>query len=186
MIALYLSFINEKTQKNKFEKLYYRYKNLMYYIAFGVLNDERDSEDAVQEAFFRIAKNMDKIDDVEKAETKNFVAIIVKREAMKLYDKRKKRSEILESQLDNDRDDMKGGESYFDRVKAEGSEQLINEVAYAIDALPYKYSSLMTLKYVMGYSGKEIAQITGMSETNVRQQLFRGKKILEKQLQNET
>ena len=49
MIALYLSLIDEELQKKKFEKVYYRYRNLMYYIAFQVLNNERDSEDSVQE-----------------------------------------------------------------------------------------------------------------------------------------
>lgn len=182
MIALYLSLIDE-LHKNKFEKLYYRYRNLMYYIAFQVLNDERDSEDAVQEAFLRIAKNMDKVGDVESVETKNFVAIIVKREAMKLFDKRKKRSEIFETNLNDEEYFSGNGESFFDRYSDETSENIVNELEYAIEALPYKYSSIMTLKYVMGYSGKEISQITGLSETNVRQQLFAGRKLLKKMLE---
>lgn len=177
MIALYLSLMDEELQKNKFEKLYYRYRNLMYYIAFQVLNNERDSEDAVQEAFFRVAKNMDKIGDVESVQTKNFVAIITKREAVKLYDKRKKRGEVLESDLNDEENNQ--GESFFDRYQAEGSDKIVNELEYAMNALPYKYASIMTLKYVMGYSGKEISQITGLSETNVRQQLFMGRKKLE-------
>ena len=48
----------------------------------------------------------------------------------------------------------------------------------AIEKMPYKYSSLLTLKYVMGYSGKEISEITGLSETNVRQQLLKARKLL--------
>ena len=185
MIALYLSLIDEELQKKKFEKLYYRYRNLMYYIAFQVLNNERDSEDSVQEAFLRIAKNMDKIGDVESNETKNFAAIIVKREAMKLYDKKKKRKEVFESDLSNADDRNDHGESFFDKHKAKGSEKIVNELMYAIEALPYKYSSIMTLKYVMGYSGKEISQITGLSETNVRQHLFMGRKQLEKMLKED-
>lgn len=183
MIALYLSLIDEDLQKNKFEKLYYRYRNLMYYIAFQVLNDERDSEDAVQEAFFRLAKNMDKVSDVESVETKNFVAIIVKREAMKLFNKKKKRSEIFETDLSGEKHFSGNGEAFFDKYKAQSSENIVNELEYAIEALPYKYLSIMTLKYVMGYSGKEISQITGLSETNVRQQLFAGRKLLEKMLE---
>lgn len=63
MVALYLSLIDKQEEKNRFEELYYRYRNLMYYIAYQVLHQDRDSEDAVQEAFFRIAKNMDKVKD---------------------------------------------------------------------------------------------------------------------------
>ena len=181
MIALYLSLIDEELQKNRFETLYYRYRNLMYYIAFQVLGNERDSEDAVQEAFLRVAKNMDKIGDVESNETKNFVAIIVKREAMK----RKKRREIFESELDNKENCNHNGKFFFDRYKATDTEKIVNELEHAIETLPYKYSSIMTLKYVMGYSGKEISQITGLSETNVRQHLFAGRKMLGKLLKED-
>ena len=127
----------------------------MYYIAYQVLHQDRDSEDAVQEAFFRIAKNMDKVKDIASTETKNFVAIITKREAMKIYDKK------------------------------HNSENLVNEVKNAIEQLPYKFSSLLTLKYVLGYSGKEIAEITGLTETNVRQQLMCGRKKLSEILEED-
>lgn len=42
----------------------------MYYIAYQVLHQDRDSEDAVQEAFFIIAENMDKVKDIASTETK--------------------------------------------------------------------------------------------------------------------
>ena len=164
MIALYLSLVDDE-QKNKFEQLYYKYRNLMYYIAFQVLKHERDSEDAVQEALIRIAKNMDKVEKIDDVQTKNFVAIITKREAMKIYNKQKGYEEEYPTAIE--------------LMERPNSGNLINEVEWAISQLPYKYSSLLNLKYVFGYSGKEISQITGMSETNVRQQLLRGRKLLE-------
>jgi RNA polymerase sigma-70 factor (ECF subfamily) len=172
MIALYSSLIDEENEKNRFETLYYRYRNLMYYIAYQVLKNEHDSEDAVQEAFLRVAKNMDKVRDIAGNETKNFVAIITKREAMKIYNKKKKRDEDLSIDLAT--------------LKKENSGSLINEVKAAIEQLPYKFSSLLTLKYVLGYSGKEIAEITGLSETNVRQQLLNGRKMLSDIIEEET
>lgn len=78
MIALYLSLVDEN-QKDKFEKVYYKYKDLMFYIAYEVLRNERDAEDAVQEGFLRIAKNISKILDVNSSKSKNFVVLITKR-----------------------------------------------------------------------------------------------------------
>lgn len=171
MIALYLSLIDDEDGKSRFEILYYRYKNLMYYIAYQVLLNENDAEDAVQEAFFRIAKNMDKVGEIASKETKNFTAIITKREAMKIYNKKKGRNEELAVDLR--------------MMKEEHSDKLVNDVLYAIEQLPYKFSSLLTLKYVLGYSGKEIAEITGLSETNVRQQLLNGRKMLSQILEED-
>lgn len=102
---------------------------------------------------------------------KNFVAIITKREAMKIYDKKKKRDEDFDVDLTN--------------IKKHNSENLVNEVKNAIEQLPYKFSSLLTLKYVLGYSGKEIAEITGLTETNVRQQLMCGRKKLSEILEED-
>ena len=48
MIALYLALVDEE-QKDKFEQVYYKYRNLLYYIAYEILQNERDAEDAVQE-----------------------------------------------------------------------------------------------------------------------------------------
>ena len=169
MIALYLSLV-EEGQESKFEKVYYQYKDLMYYISYEVLFNERDAEDAVQEAFLRIAKNLSKIGEVKAKETKNFVVIITKREAMKIYNKKKKRCEAVDVDLET----IKMSENH-----------VLNTVSLAIEKLPYKFSSLLTLKYVMGYSGKEISEITGLSENNVRQQLFQGRKMLSEMLGEE-
>ncbi len=169
MIALYLALVDEE-QKDKFEQVYYKYRNLLFYIAYEILQNERDAEDAVQEAFLRVAKNITKISDTYSNETKNFVVLITKREAMKIYNKRKKRDEDTDIKLE--------------KVRVSEA-NMVNAVKFAIEKMPYKYSSLLTLKYVMGYSGKEIAEITGLSETNVRQQLFKGRKLLESMLEEE-
>ena len=89
---------------------------------------------------------------------------------MKIYNKRKKRDEDTDIELE--------------KVRVSEA-KMVNVVKFAIEKMPYKYSSLLTLKYVMGYSGKEIAEITGLSETNVRQQLFKGRKLLESMLEEE-
>ena len=169
MISIYLSLLDEG-QKKKFEMIYYNFKDLMYYIAYEVVRNERDAEDAVQEAFVRILKNISKIEDIEGKETKNFVAVITKREAMKIYNKKRNRSESA------------GTEVEYIRIADSAP---VNMVKMAIEKLPYKYSSLLTLKYVMGYSGKEISKIIGLSETNVRQQLLKARKMLSKMLEEE-
>lgn len=120
--------------------------------------------------FFVWQKNIAKISDTYSNETKNFVVLITKREAMKIYNKRKKRDEDTDIELE--------------KVRVSEA-KMVNAVKFAIEKMPYKYSSLLTLKYVMGYSGKEIAEITGLSETNVRQQLLKGRKLLESMLEEE-
>ena len=48
-------------EQEKFDQLYNAYSKLMYYIAFDVLKDEGLAQDAVQDAFVRLLKNIRKL-----------------------------------------------------------------------------------------------------------------------------
>lgn len=60
---IYLAIIDSPEGKLKFEVIYERYKNLMFYTANRVLGDTRDSEDIVHDAFLKVIKIIDDIDD---------------------------------------------------------------------------------------------------------------------------
>ena len=47
----------------------------MYCIAVEILRDEHLAEDAVQEAFFCVARNFRKVGKVESVQTRNFLAL---------------------------------------------------------------------------------------------------------------
>lgn len=55
--------IETDEDKSKFEKIYERYKNLMFYTAMQILNHTQDAEDAVHQAFIPIIDNIDKISE---------------------------------------------------------------------------------------------------------------------------
>lgn len=52
-------------------------------------------------------------------------------------------------------------------------------IAQAIASLPDRYRELLLLKYDTGYSEKEIAQLLGMSEANVKKTIQRAKAKLQ-------
>ena len=78
MLNLYLTLIDTDEDKLRFTALDQQYRHLMFYIAREVLCDEHLSEDAVQEAFLRIAKNFHKIGEIPCPKTRNLVVIITK------------------------------------------------------------------------------------------------------------
>ena len=61
MLQIYLTLIETDEEKQKFIVFYEQYRKLMFYIAKEILKEDQLSEDAVQEAFLRIAKNFHKI-----------------------------------------------------------------------------------------------------------------------------
>ena len=49
MMTLFLTLLDAKEEKSKFDKLYEKYRKLMHYVAKGILTDDQLAEDAVQE-----------------------------------------------------------------------------------------------------------------------------------------
>ena len=61
MVQLFLALIDDEQDQVRFEEAYHKYKVLMHFIAKEILHDDHRAEDAVQEAFIRIAKNFHKV-----------------------------------------------------------------------------------------------------------------------------
>ncbi|MEI3503660.1 MAG: sigma factor [Anaerovoracaceae bacterium] len=85
MLISYLAMIGTQHEKSEFVKLYERYSKLMHYAAKRILGDDSLAEEAVQEAFLRIAKNFGKVSDADQSATKKFVLIITENAAKTLY-----------------------------------------------------------------------------------------------------
>lgn len=168
-MMIYLQMLETTEQKVRFEDLYYTYKNLMFYVANQILRNEHDAEDAVQQAFFAIAKNFEKISEIKCPQTRSFIVTIVERKAIDIY-----------------RAKNRGGVVAFD-------EEFINvphtaeadsiaaraDLANAMAMLPSRYRELLLLKYDSGYSEQEIAEMCAMTKANVKKTIHRAKKKLE-------
>ena len=55
-MLIYLQMLETPEEKSKFEQIYLEYRNLMFYVSKGILHNQQDAEDAVQEAFLKIIK----------------------------------------------------------------------------------------------------------------------------------
>ena len=88
MLVLYLSLLDGEDE-GKFERLYYKYRGLMFTCAKEILKDDVLAEDAVHEAFLRLTKHMKGIDEVKCNKTLRFVVIVVESAAKDIYRKKK-------------------------------------------------------------------------------------------------
>ena len=154
-----------------FYNIYEKYKYLMFSIAMDVLNDKFVAEDAVQEAFLKILKNSNKIDDINSNRTKRLVITITKNAAIDIYRKQKKR---WNTEIEMDK--ITGFEKN-DIYTIEDNEKFLE-----IEGLPDIYKEVLILKYSSEFSNTEIAEILEISEMNVRKRISRGRKLLKQRL----
>ena len=175
MLMLYMSLIETSEEKDKFEELYHQYRALMFYCAREILKDDGLAEDDVHNAFIKIIRFLDKIDDVKCNKTKRFVVIVVENSAKDIYRKRKHEMEVSWEEVEM---------TYqFPEISQLGE---VSEFEELILNLPLSYRQIFTLKYSWGYTGKEIAQIMGVTEGSVRQKIFRGKDMLRRSLEEKS
>lgn len=169
-MLIYLSLLDTNEEKNKFERLYDKYKFTMLHTANSILKDHSLAEDAVHDAFIRIAKNFKKIGDVDSLRTKGFVVIVVKNVALTMV-RRRSGTYIMEDESavyqisDSDSNDVFSKISFDSIVQ-----QIIN--------LPDIYKEVLYLRLVSEMQIKEIAEVLRLSAETVKKRIQRGRKIL--------
>lgn len=92
---VYLMMMDSQEDQSKFEKVYLTYRGLMYHVAYKILNNKHDAEDAVHSAFIKIAENIQKIGDPVCPKTQNYVVTIVENKAIDLYRANKRKNSSL-------------------------------------------------------------------------------------------
>ena len=147
-MMIYLQMIDAPEDRSKFEQIYMEYRSMMFHIANRILTNEQDAEDAVHEAFLKIAENIEKIGDPKCPKTQGYIVTIVENKAIDLYRRRKKRQVVELSE------ELPGVTALY-----EGESTL----TACILKLPARYREVILLRYFQGYSVKEVAAILGLS-----------------------
>lgn len=112
MIGLFLNLLDTQSEKDKFIKLYDKYKNMLYWISYGKTQSCQDAEECVQETFFYVAKHFEKIGDVNSSKTKGYLATIVTGFSIDVYNKSKKYG-FIDIENNNGAENL----SYFDNIE---------------------------------------------------------------------
>ena len=147
-MLIYLQMLDTTEEKSLFEQIYLEYRGLMYHVAYEILHNEQDAEDAVHQAFMKIAENMNKIADPVCTKSRGLVVTIVEHQAIDQYRRLQKHPsvELIE--------EIQGTNAHY-----EGD----NDLTKCILKLPARYREMILLRYHHGYTVREIAKIMGLS-----------------------
>ena len=169
-----LMMVDTPEEKRKFVILYENYRYLMLKVAVDILHDYQLAEDAVQEAFVRVAKHMENVGQPEETATKRYLITITKHAAIDLY-RRRNRLQSREIYMDELPEET-GQLTYMAPEEEHGVLDILKN-------LPPKYRDIFLLKYSAHLENREIARICGLREGTIRQRIARGKRLIEKELE---
>lgn len=161
--------------KSKLEEVYIKYKKLMYYIAFDILKDAHESEDAVQNSIIKLVSYIDRIDDINSNKTKHLIVTIVKNISIDIY-RKKKRSFAVD--IDEFNNLIESEDIPLDDLVIKLGEA--HELSKKLAELKNEYADILTLKYYHEFNNNEIANVLNITNGNVRIKLHRARKALKK------
>ena len=168
-MLLILSTTEVGVQDSKFDKIYFSYRNLMFTVAYHLLHNKEDAQDAVQEAFLSIAMNLDKVPNEPSTESRAYAVTVVKRKACDILRHRP----------------FVPSAEYDDAIGIVITLQESNGLEEAMSSLSKKYREVLLLRFHNGYSAKEVAEMLNISQSVTQKLMWRAKEALRKQLENE-
>lgn len=178
MLMLYMSLIDNDDDRAKFEILYNRYKKRMVYVAFAVLGNNEDAEDAVHDTFIKIARNMQSIGNPDSERTLSYMLKATKNTAINLSQKNVIRNKHIQTEdVENISDGL-----FLEKLCIQENYEKVVE---AIQSLNDTYRDVLYFYFVEGMKAKDIADLLGRSNSAIQQQIVRGKKKLLEILEND-
>ena len=144
------------------EKIYNRQFDTIYRVCFSFMKNEEDAEDMVQETFLKLISCGKQFESEEH-----------------------EKAWLVVTASNTCKDELRKWKRRLENIKASFQEENIvqteeNKVLEWVMALPVKYKQVIYLYYYEGYRTSEIADMLHCSESTVRNQLLRGRKLLKK------
>ena len=171
MLALYITLLDTDEQISKFERIYTKYRGLMFYTANSVLQDSYLAEDAVHETFLDIIRIIDSIRATNKKELSQFLRIMTHHKAVDMVRKcstQKKCDNEIDSSCSSKIDTAEA--IVIDKIQYENMLSLVQ-------SMDEKYKTPLLLK-IQGYKISENADFLNISAGNVKVRLHRARKII--------
>lgn len=162
-MLIYLQLISEPENRELFVQLYEKHRVAMFNRANRILHSKQDSEDAVHEAFLKIAEKIELISSLECHKRDKYIVTIIENKAINAY--RAKRLHPTEPLFDLA--EYAVVDTYED-----------GDFTRCILKLPHDYREVLLLKYDLGFSNKEIADALDISQALVRKRLQRARNAL--------
>lgn len=149
-----------------FETIYRHYEKPMLSVAYRMLNNKEDAEEALQNAFINLYRKIGQF-NFDSAFSTWFYRIVINA----CFDNLKKRKQSVCVPLEQ-----------VAEISEETQTELGLHLQKAIDSLPPKMRACFVLFAVQGFKQREIAEILKMKEGTIKAQVFEAKARLRETL----
>lgn len=151
-------------------ELYERYEQIVYRVAYRILNNVQQAEDVTQETFIQIYQKIEQVSSLDEEEQKRYILKVAKNKSIDNYRKNQTQIHFIE---DYQQEVVSG----VDNVASHVNELISDEqLLTLLKILPIAYQQVFIYRLYYGLNTKEVASILDISPDNVRKQYERAKK----------
>jgi RNA polymerase sigma-70 factor (ECF subfamily) len=181
----------DQVKKSEFEELFLPLLDNLYSIALRMTRNEKDAEDLVQETFLKAFRFFHRFERGTNARA--WILTILTNTFRTRYRKKKQEPGMVDFEAVENfclADEIVKEITAADKSEAQGAEAVTailkdyvsDDVIEALESVPDQFRIAVLLSDVEGFSYQEISEILGISVGTVKSRIFRGRKILQKQL----
>lgn len=164
MLTVYLSMLEREEDIQKVTTIYEKYYKLMLWEANKILRNQHDAEDAVHDGFCKIIKFLNELEEAEGPKTKAYVVTVARNRARDLQKARYRRNKRFQ---EYDEEVFYGiGNNIDSFIEREAAKMILEQ-------LKERYLELALLKFDMGFTNEQIAEICGLKKSNVDKTMTR-------------
>ena len=166
-------------EKQLFALLIERYKDRGFSLSLRILKNREEAEEALQDAFVRAYNGIGKFTGASAFGT--WFYRILYNVCLTAISRKNKRGTVLDFDDPSVPETGTEPEHPGDYSGLE-MRDLMTHVMAALERLPEKYSSVISMFYVQELSYPEISEVMGMPVGTVKTHLFRGRLLLQKEM----
>lgn len=177
----------QQGDRSAFRELYERYHRRSYSIAYGVVKNEQDAREIVQEAFIRVHKHIARFEGSSSFYT--WLYRIVMNLSIDHLRRKKGRSFDYDDRIGRD-DDLAGDGAIVPSImdanprKTVVRKELRQALQKALDELPEIHRAVILLREVEGMSYEEMARVLEVPKGTIMSRLFHARRKMQESLQD--
>ncbi len=148
------------------------YQAMVFSICFNVLKQREVAEEAAQDVFVKVYKKLRTFE--QRSSFKTWIYRIAFRTAIDFQRKKK----LLTTSIDQDERPLQLADSNQSSLEAIEQEEQFRNLEEAITQLGSEESVIVSLYYFEEKNVREVGEVLGLTESNVKIKLFRARKKL--------
>jgi len=173
----------QRGDRDAFKTLFERYHRRAYALAFGVLRNQDDALDVVQDAFIKAHKYLDKFEG-----NSSFYTWLYRIVMNLSIDHIRKHRRAMPVELDETRIEDEADDALLPRIlggnpaRALVDKQIRARIDQALDELSDNHRSVLVMRELEGLSYEDMAQAMSCSKGTIMSRLFHARRNMQKRL----